>query len=139
MSTYHVEQAANFVPPRRGAVLALAVDATARPYDMGSLAIGGFTPDAGFARKSEVIITLQARGARVFFQTSSATASDLDDTAAVAAGGTLAFANTYGAWIEDGQALSLTFNRKLDRFLIVKTASGTATLSIWGSSEAREG
>jgi len=131
--------AANFTPPRRGDTLALAVDATARAYDMGSLSIGGYTPDAGLSRKCEVIVTLQARGARVFFHTSSTNAASLDDTAAVAAGGTLAYANTYGAWIEDGGQVSLTFDRRKDRYLVVKTASGTATLGIWGSSEAREG
>ncbi len=135
MSGHAQHQAANIAPPRRGAVIALGVDTTARPYDISALALGGYTPHNANNRQEYVFLTLQADGGDVYFHFASATASDLDNAAAIAAGGAIAFANTYGAKIPVNTEQTLRIDRTQDKFLIIETASGTATLRFWASSE----
>jgi hypothetical protein len=136
MGTAAEEQAANVQPPRRGAVLAISVDTTARPYDLSSLDLGGITPEADHKRRHETWVTLQADGGDVYYYFSSATASNLDNTAAVAAGGTPAYATTHGAKIKQDDRHEVRIDRSRDVFLIVKTSTGTATLRFWASSHA---
>jgi len=131
-------QDANITPPRRGAVLAIDVDSTARAYNISALALGGYTPEADLDRRNEVFLYLQAETSDVFFYFHSATASDLDDTAKITAGGAVAFANTYGAVLEAGNPpLKLRIDRSLDKFLIVKAAVASGILRVWAASEAR--
>lgn len=127
-------QAANILPPRRGAVLAIAVDTTARAYDITTIDLGDVYKAA---HGDEVYLTLQADGAKVYYHFKETTGgTGLDNTAAVAAGGTIAFADTYGAFVGDGERVQERITRNLDKFLVVKTASGTATLRIWASSHS---
>lgn len=135
MSSVAEHQAANALPPRRGAVLALAIDSTARPYALASLDLAGYTQGTS-PNQQHVFVTLQAITADVWFYFSSATASDLDHAAAISAGSALAYANTYGWRLPQNEERSFRLNRNLDRFLIVKTATGTATLLIAASSES---
>jgi hypothetical protein len=128
------EQAANILPPRRGEVLALAVDATARGYALGSLALGGATPEGAATGRQEIYVTVQAVTADVWLYFAPATASDLDPATAVAAGGTLSFANTYGWRVPSGTEQAFRLNRAQDKFLVCRTSSGTATLLIRASS-----
>ena len=132
------EQAANNLPPRRGQVLALGIDATARPYSLTSLAFGRTDPPQESPKREHVFLTLQVAGNQdVYFYFASATASDLDDTAKVAAGSTLSFANTYAWRLPVGEERTFRLDRNVDKFLIVKCASGlTSTLLIAASSEA---
>lgn len=134
--TVALAQFANIVPPRRGAVWAVTVDSTARAYDISKADLGGYTPDA--KRPNSVFLYLQAETNDVYFYFSSATASDLSDTAAQAASSAdLAFANTYGALLEaGGPPLAVRIDRMTDKFLILKAASSSGILRMWAASEA---
>lgn len=139
MSSIHAALAAHIIPPRRGLVLAVAIDSTARPYNLGALAFAGYTPSADSVTPAEVMLTMQADGCDVFYYFHSATASDLDNTAAVSAGGSPAYATTYAAKVEDGDAAHVMVNRAIDKFLVVKSASGASgTLRIWASSQSSQ-
>lgn len=132
MATIGEQLAARVLPPRRGAVLALTVDSTARSYALGSLAFGGHTPAAS-PRRNEVYLTLQADGGAIYFYFHSSTDADLNEATVIAAGGTLAFNAAYCAVIEDGQTAQVCIDRALDKYLVVK---GTGTLRLYASSEA---
>lgn len=138
MGTVAEAQAASSTPPRRGAVLAIDVDSTARAYDITALDLGGYTPEADHERRNEVVLYLQADTNNVFFYFHSATTSDLSDTAKVTAGAAATFANTYAAVLKTSDPpLKLRINRNLDRFLVVKAASTAGVLRVWAGSEAR--
>ncbi len=148
-----VEQFSECAPPRRGAVLAITVDSTARAYDMKSLALGGHTPTEAQRDPKRVVLWLQAETNDVYFyfasgavaadQFSNETAvattdvDDVDNTAAISAGSALSFANGYCALLKAGNGpLPVRINRGLDRFLVVKAASTSGTLRLWASSAA---
>jgi hypothetical protein len=135
MSQMAEEQAANVLPPRRGEVLALAVDATARPYALSGLTLAGKVPE-GAGSRFELYVTVQAVTADVWLHFASATASDLDPAAALAAGSALAFANTYGWRVPSGTEQSFRLDRATDKFLVCRTSSGTATLLLRASSQS---
>ncbi len=124
-----IEQTANVAPPRRGKVIALAVDATARPYDISALSLAGST-------SLSCIVALQAQTASVFYYFAPATANDLDPAAVISAGGAIAYANTFGVEIPAGATHEVRIDRTLDLFLVVRTSSATATLRLWAASEA---
>src|SRR6516162_2435691 len=115
MSDNAVRQANNVVPPRHGSVAALSVDATARSYDLTALTLGGNA--FGQQWPEEVYLTLQADGSDVYLLFHSASASDLDNTQSVSAGGTLAFANTYAAKLPAGGAVDFRIRRNVDKFI----------------------
>ena len=146
-------QTAEFAPPRRGAVIALAVDSTARAYDMKSLALGGHTPTEAARDPKSVVIWMQAETNDVFFYfasgdvaadpaagTSAVATTDVDDvsdTATITAGNALAFANTYCALLKAGNGpLPIRINRGVDRFLVVKAASTAGVLRFWATAAA---
>ena len=138
-----MEQISECAPPRRGAVLALEVDSTARAYDMLSLALGGFTPTDAQKLQSHVVLWLQAEANDVYFYFASGEAGavvttdvdDVDDTAEIAAGGSLAFADTYCAVLKAGNGpLPIRIDRSQDRFLVVKAASTSGVLRLWAAS-----
>lgn len=133
-STIAQEQAADTAPPRKGAVLALTVDSTARAYDLTALDFGGFTATGG--RRNEVFLTLFADGGDVYYYFSSDSSATVDDTAVVAAAGTLAYANGYAMKLPSGAAHSVRIIRSLDKYLQVKTSAGSATLRFFASSPA---
>lgn len=130
------EQAANVQPPRRGEVVALAVDATARAYSLTSLALAGVTPEASGLSRAEVYVTVQAVTADVWLYFNEGTASDLDPAAAVSAGSTFAFASTYGWRVPSGTEQSFRLDRGRDTHLVCRTSSGTATLLFRASSNS---
>lgn len=132
------QQADNIRPPRRGEILALGVDVTARPYDLKALALDGYAPNESTG-PAHVYISLTAITADVYFYFAPATANDLDPTAAVAAGGTPAYANTHGWRLVANTEQRLRINRALDKFLVIRTAAATATLLIRASSEVFRG
>lgn len=128
-------QNAELVPPRRGAILAIAVDSTARPYDLSALELGGQTPDADLRQRHEVFLWLQAETNDVYFHTSPTTQSDLDNTAKMSAGDPVAFATTYGAVLKAGNPpVRMRFDRRVDRWLVLKAASTAGVLRIWAAS-----
>lgn len=136
-------QYAEIAPPRRGAVLAIEVDSTARAYDMVSLALGGFTPQKAQREQSHVVLWMQAETNDVYFYfaegevgtVATTDVDDIDNTAKVAAGGSLAFANTYAAVIKAGNApIRVRIDRGVDRFLVLKAASTSGLLRVWAGS-----
>jgi len=135
MSSEAARQALNVVPPRRGGIIAITTDTTARPYDLTGLALGkAYGSGDNSGANSGVYVTMQAQTANVFYQLSSATASDLDETAAIAAAGTAAFANTHGALLVAGDTVQFRIIRTTDKFLILKGAAA-GIVRLWASSE----
>lgn len=136
MGTIAEQQDANVVPPRRGKVLAFTVDSTARPYDLHALALGDASPEAAESQKHELFVTLAALGCTVYYQFATATHSDIDETAAIAAGGAAAFDDTFCVPLPDGAREGARIVRSLDRFIILKAASGlTGKFYLWPSSD----
>jgi hypothetical protein len=133
-----LHQSAELRPPRRGTVWAVSVDSTARVYDLSALDLGndGDAPNGAGDRPRTVDICLQCETADVYFYFSSASATNLDNTAAQAATSAAAAAQTtHGAVLKSGNMQAgYRINRTTDRYLVVKTASGTATLRLWAAS-----
>ena len=136
MDSQVVVQGANEIPTRKSAVLALTVDSTARAYDISGLAFGGYTPDGTNSRNHYVNVYIQAETADIYICFDSTSTVTLDNTAKVAAGGTLAFANTYGAVIIAGTTVKCRILRPVDKYMHVKTASTSGVLRMWASSES---
>lgn len=137
------KQASEYLPPRRGAVLALTVDSTCRAYDMLSLDIAGFTPKNAQREQSHVILWMQAETNDVYYYfasgeagvTSTTDVDDINNTAAIAAGAALAYADTYAAVLKAGNGpLPIRIDRSVDRFLVVKAASTSGVLRFWAAS-----
>jgi len=137
MASIAEQQVAVLRAPRRGAVVCLEVDSTARPYDLSTLNIGGnAAPEAGLSQRKEVCIWMQAQTHDVFFYFHTATANDLSDTAKISAGGAMAFDNAYGATLKVGNPpILVRIDRKLDRWLVVKAASTAGLLRVWAASD----
>lgn len=131
-------QAASILPPRRGAVWAVAVDSTARAYDMTALSLAGATPEAAGTRPTHVYLYLQAETNDVYFYFDSATGSALADaTKQAAAAGAVAMADAHGAVLKAGNPpLRVRIDRSLDKFIQVKAASTAGVLRMWASSES---
>lgn len=128
------DQFSNHVPPRRGAVQVITVDPTARPYDLSGLDMNGGKVTG--VQQQYVFLSLQAVGGDVFFYFSPATASDLDDTAATAAGGAVGYANTHAWKLVSGTTMRVRIERQKDKFLILKAvAAGSAKLILAATSE----
>lgn len=131
------------LPPRRGQVIALGVDSTARAYDLVAIALGGYTPAEAQNVGRQVTLWMQAQTNDVFFyfapgEVGAVITTDVDDvsdTAAVTAGNAIAFADTYCALLKAGNSpLPIRINRAIDRFLVVKAASTAGVLRFWASS-----
>lgn len=129
-----VRQTANRVPPRETLVLAQTVDATARALDLSGLAWESGGPTFSSEVRT-VYLTMHAETAAVYFVFSSDSSVTITDTAAVAAGGTVAFSNTYAFRIAANDTQDFRIVLPVDRYLHVKTASGTAILRIYASSQ----
>ncbi len=129
-------QFADIAPPRRGAVWAVAVDSSARAYDMTALPLAGVTPEAAASRPQHVFLYLQAETNDVYFYFDSVTGSALADTttqSASAAAVTMAAA--HAAVLKAGNPpLRVRINRNVDKFIQVKAASTAGVLRMWASS-----
>lgn len=130
---YETEQAMNVVPPRLGKVAAQAVDATSRVYDLTALALGGATWRSGV--KDFLYLTIQADGADIYYALDSVNTGTINDTAATAAGSPMAFGTTAPVVIKNGLSAEVRIARDVDRYLLLKTATGTATARIYASSQ----
>jgi hypothetical protein len=138
------KQFAECQPPRRGAVIALTIDTTARAYDMLALDLSGFTPKNAQKEQSHVVLWMQAETDDVYFYFASGEAGavatgdvdDVDTTAALAAGASLAYANTYAArLVANNGPLPIRIDRSVDRFLVVR-GDAAAILRFWAASSA---
>lgn len=127
-------QADNVLPPVQGATIALAIDATSRPYDLQSVVLGS---DGSKSPTDHVFLTLQNDGANtIYFACAASNANAIDDTAVLAAGSPLSFANGYCAPLFAGSSIDFRVQKTLHRYLIVKCASGkTSTLRFYASSQ----
>jgi len=122
-------------PPRRGYIIPLSVDTTARPYALSSFAIGGFTPDASNTRQAVTILGMQAETNDVYFYFSDVTNNTITTTDAVSAGGSLAYDDKYTAIIKKDIAPQyFKLNRAIDKFLVVRATAG-AILRFWNAAE----
>lgn len=131
-------QVADIIPPRRGSVWAVAVDSTARAYDMTALNLAGVAPEAAGTRPMDVFLYLQAETNDVYFYFDSVTGSALDNTAAQAASAAaVAYANTYAVVLKAGNPpLRVRINRSIDKFIQVKAAAAAGVLRMWASSNS---
>lgn len=138
------DQFAECMAPRRGAVIALAIDTTARAYDLKDLPLGGYTPREAGRNPVHVTLWMQAETDDVYFyfadgEVGTVATTDVDDvstTAVVAAGAALAFADTYAArLVANNGPLPVRINRAVDRFLVVR-GDAAAILRFWAASTA---
>lgn len=128
-----IRQAANVVAPRKGAVLVFSVDSTARAYDLTGVAIGKAYDSV---RVSDFIyVRMEAEGGDVYYHFDSATSSALNDTSAISAGGSVAFNNAYGARLPKDSIIDIRIDRAVDKFIVLKTSSGTAKLRFYAASQ----
>lgn len=135
MSTTVLEQYADSLPPRKGACIALTIDTTARAYSLASLAFGGHTPNGANDAPVCVNLQLHAETADVFIHFASNNTVTLDKTAAVAAGGTLAFANTYGQRIPAGSTVPVRIRRHVDTYIHVQgSAAGILRINAFSGA-----
>jgi hypothetical protein len=79
---------------------------------------------------------MQAQTTSVYYHFSPVTSSDLNPSAAISAGSSIAYDNAYGVEIPAGATHEVRIDRDVDDFLVVRTASGTATLRFWAASDA---
>lgn len=127
-------QYAELRPPRRGAVLAIATDATPRAYDLSALDIGndGAPPVAPGDRPRSVLLFIQA-DADAYIQFSPDSTAVLDPAAAVAVSGAPVYADAYGARLPAGPLAAFRINRQIDRFLVLRSAAASI-VRIWAAS-----
>jgi len=137
--TYEVtRQSDKILPAEDGGVLVITVDATSRSYDLSLVALGT-TWGAGHDGQAFFYVTMSADGGAVYY-TFSSTAKTVDDTAALAAGGTVAGFTANGCdVIFSGTKEQVYIWRQGDKFLNIKTASGGAKLRIHVSSDLTTG
>ncbi len=124
-----ITQSNDIVAPRRGAVIALTSDATARPYDLSLITLGGSAFRTG--QNDQIFVTLLASTAVIYHQFSPTTQNDLSSVAAISAGGALAYANTYGPPLPSLLPVAYRLCRVTDRWLILQ---GVGIVYIWASS-----
>ncbi len=115
-------------PPRRGSVIAVTVDSTARSYDVSTIPL---VPANG----SRVFIALQADGGALYYYFSSTSDDDLDESDIIAAGDTLLFSGTMGVLLPNGAVHEVAIDAATDIYLVVKTVSTDATLRIFQTSD----
>ena len=132
MTSAAQDQAVDILPPRTGLVCAVSVDATSRPYDMSTLDWYGSSPTNNRPNQ-EYMLSLYADGGDVHVAFGSATLT-VDDTAKVSAGGTLAFTANATYVIPSSQERTFRIRRITDAWIAMKTASGTAVLRFYVSS-----
>jgi len=123
-------QAANRMAPRVGKILAITLDTTSRRYDLGALSLGG----QAIVAKGELFVSLISTVA-FYVATNSSDAGTVDETAALAAGGTVSAFTTNGAWLVPANTeVRLRLDRVQDRYLVVK-GSGAGIVRIYASSD----
>jgi hypothetical protein len=129
MSVVAQFQAAAVAPPREGAVLAVTLDTTVRVYSLFGLNIGGFTPLAANQDQKQVFLRVLADGADIFMHFNSDGSTTATVASAIAAGGALAYADTYLFKIPNGSYCDFYIDRSVDKYIVlVGSAAGTARI-----------
>lgn len=126
---------ANIQAARRGQGVAVTVDTTARAYDLTVLSWNG---QGWKAYADEALyLDLQNDGANpIYFYFSPTNTVDLVDSTIQAAGSTLALVNAVPKILRAAQDAPVELERDIDKFLIVKSTTGTTVLRIFPSSKS---
>ena len=123
------------IPPRRGKVIAITLDNTAREYDLNNLELGGYAPTYHPGTSKKVCLRFEAIGAAVYLYFAPETNGvTLSAAALIAAGGALVPATTMPGIIPSGQYRDYEIDRSIDRFLTY-AGSGAGSLRIHAVSE----
>ena len=127
-------QAADFVPPRQAAIIAITLDNTSREKNLYSLSLGQFN-GLGTTDGGTMYLTLRAN-VKWWFKLAPATGTTCDETVADAAA---TAPNTYQAnaciEVAADEFIQLRIDRGPDKYLVVK-GSGAGILRGWVSSTA---
>lgn len=129
------QQDANIQPPRRGQVIAQDVSATAFPIDMTKLAFNGQTWNG--AQQEFLYLTLVNESATttIYYYFQPAATPLTGDPAVINTAATQpAFVDTSMWPLLPLQKESIRLRRDVDKFMVVRTASGNATLRLTSSS-----
>lgn len=120
----------NVVPPVGGSVLCIELDTTSRMYDLSQVTFGGRDP----RNNDKIFLRLHSDGADTYFFFSDSTGLTVDNTAKLAAGGTVSGFTTSGAArIPDDQDREYIWTAREHRYLYVK-GSAAGVLRIHAAS-----
>lgn len=141
MSSYIAEavsQDSNMQPPREGQLLALTVDATGRGYDLSVLTINSQKFQANVDEAVFLTLRNDSTTTNLYykFALTQGAAAALDPAVTLAAGSPLAFTTTSCEFIPPSSAINHRIHRPTDKFLGVRTSSGTTVLRLYPSSES---
>lgn len=131
-----IRQSNNITPARMGTILVITLDTSSHVYDLSSVDIGA--PWKGLGA-DHLYITLIA-DVDFYYGFDSVNTDTLDETQALAAGGTINNGTNHGftgngAWLVPAKtAESIRINRTKDKFLYLK-GSGAGKVRIRASSE----
>lgn len=131
-----VKQDSQVTPPVVGKILAITLDATSRRYDLGGVDFGG-TPVA----EGGMLFLCLKTDVKCYVAFNSSDAGTVDETAALAAGGSVSAFTSNGAWeIEAGVEFPVYVNRLSHRYLVVKgSAAGTLRIRAGSPSSIQRG
>jgi hypothetical protein len=130
-----VNQDSNIQPARRGQGVAIAVDATARPYDITGINWNSVKYNAD-SQNSWLYLDLQNDGtSTIYYYFDTVTSSDMAEGTIQAAGATLAQVNAVPKAIPTGVTVPVRIKRDVDKWLVLKS-SATSTLRIFPSSDS---
>lgn len=125
------EDIANIItPPRRGAIIRITLDTTARAYDLRSMVFGrSAAPDPTVPNGDKVMLRIRAITADVHYYLASDDTVTLDSAAVIAAGGAMTLLGTFCDTIPAGQFEDVTISRDTDKYLHIKgSAAGTVVI-----------
>ena len=127
-----IDRFASAVPPTADEGIAVAVDTTARAYDLTTLQLGGYKPDKSNGLAKVAPVNLHAEGGDIYIRfASDNVAAGMIPTAIVAVGGTLAPNAGWCARIPSGSTVPADIIRSKHKFVHIMTSTGTATLRMW--------
>lgn len=130
MSEIEERQAANVTPPEIGKIQAITLDTTSRRYDLGLLDLGGVAVLRGGYLYLSLVSTVA-----FYLAFNSSDAGTVDETAALAAGGTATFTSN-GAWLVPANVeFVVRVHRTRHRYLVIK-GSGAGIVRIRASSDS---
>jgi len=127
------QQKATTIGARRGQIVAIAVDGTARSYDLRLLPFGGQAFQQSF--KEAVFITLaNDGGVPLYYQLNQDGTADIDPSANIAISNPPAFTNTHCQAIFSNTKEVIRLDRFVDKFIVIRTAGSATTLRLSVSS-----
>lgn len=130
MGGYSQDIANIITPPRRGLIIRITLDTTARAYDLRSMLFGrSVAPDPAVPNGDKVMIRIRAITADVHYYFAEDNTVTLDSSAVIAAGGAMTLLGTFCDTIPAGAFEDVTINRDIDKYLHIKgSAAGTVVI-----------